>query len=237
MPKTSLVYSVSLVLHGALAIGVLGIHEKKRREIVAISVAEAKKKAPEPPKVEPIKQIEKQPEAPAKAKPRPAAAAPKIDAAPPPDVAPKPRSAALDALPNLGLSMGNDGSGGIGVPQGGPVAATPAPTVTAAAPKTLNAMPRPDDCTEALVKPKVKSTSQPSPTASAREAGIEGKVRVEVSVGPDGNVTGARLVAGLGYGLDEASLEAARRATFQPATRCGKPVAGTVVMAFRFQSQ
>jgi protein TonB len=58
-----------------------------------------------------------------------------------------------------------------------------------------------------------------------------------VSVAADGSVTQVRLLGGLGYGLDEASLEAARRATFQPATRCGKPVAGTLVMGFRFQAQ
>jgi protein TonB len=233
--KTSVVYGVSLLVHGALAGFVLGVREPKRREIVAISVAEAKKKPPEPAKVtESPKPIEQKAEAPRHAKAKVAPPAPKADA-PPPDAAPKARSAAIDALPNLGISMDN-GPGGVGVPQAAPVAAAPAgPSAAPPAPKVL--APRPDDCTEAVAKPKVKSTSQPAPTAAAREAGVEGRVRVEVSVGADGRVTGARLVAGLGYGLDEASLEAARRATFEPATRCGKPVAGTVVMAFRFQAQ
>jgi protein TonB len=59
-------------------------------------------------------------------------------------------------------------------------------------------------------------------------------VRVEVTVDDSGHVTGARLLAGLGYGLDEAALEAAKRAAFEPATRCGKPVSATFVIAMRF---
>ncbi len=52
MAKTSLVYGVSLVLHGAIALGVLGLGKEQHRETIAISVSEAKKKAPpEPTKV------------------------------------------------------------------------------------------------------------------------------------------------------------------------------------------
>jgi protein TonB len=236
MAKTSLVYAVSLVVHGGLAAVVAGVREPKRREVVAISVAEAKKKPPEPAKViEPPKPVETKPDSAPKARPRPSTPAPQPEN-PPPEAAPRARSAALDALPNLGLSMGN-GPGGIAVPQGGPIAAAPplAASAPPAAPKVLAA--RQDDCTEALVKPKPKSSAQPALTSAAREASVEGKVRVEVSVAADGSVTGVRLLGGLGYGLDEASLEAARRSTFQPATRCGKPVAATLVMGFRFQPQ
>jgi protein TonB len=84
------------------------------------------------------------------------------------------------------------------------------------------------------VKPRPKSIAQPAYTSSAREASVEGKVRVEVSVDEGGHVTGARLLAGLGYGLDEAALEAAKRAVFEPATRCGKPVSATFSIAMRF---
>lgn len=102
------------------------------------------------------------------------------------------------------------------------------------APKVLGPKPT-DECTEATVKPRRKLVSTPAFPAAAREAGVEGVVRVEVSVGVDGSVTSARVLAGLGHGLDEAALEAARRASFDPATRCGKPVAGTAVLPFRFK--
>lgn len=94
--------------------------------------------------------------------------------------------------------------------------------------------PAGDECADPLVKPRPKSIAQPACTSSAREANVEGKVRVEVSVDEGGHVTGARLLAGLGYGLDEAALEAARRASFEPATRCGKPVSATFSIAMRF---
>ena len=49
-----------------------------------------------------------------------------------------------------------------------------------------------------------------------------------------GRVRGARVLQGLGYGLDEAALASARRITFRPGTRCGKPVDATFVVAIRF---
>jgi protein TonB len=63
---------------------------------------------------------------------------------------------------------------------------------------------------------------------------VEGKVRVRVSIDENGSVTGVELVSGLGHGLDEAALGAARSARFEPATRCGKPVASSFVIAMRF---
>jgi protein TonB len=60
-------------------------------------------------------------------------------------------------------------------------------------------------------------------------------VRVEVTVDESGRVIAARVSSGLGYGLDELALAAAKACTFQPATRCGKPIVGTVVLPFRFE--
>lgn len=235
MAKVSVIYGVSLVVHGALAVGVASLRKEKARETIAISVSEAKKppKPPEPAKViEDPKPAEKAeaPKREAKAK-----VAPKNDApAPKNDTPAKASSPVLDALPDFGLSMGNGGPGGLAIPQ---AVAGPAPTATAtvekAAPKALAPKPA-DACEEPPVKPKPRGVTQPAYTTAAREANVEGKVRVEVSVAADGSVTNARVLAGLGYGLDEKALEAARRATFEPGTRCGKAVAATFVIAFRF---
>ncbi|APR83765.1 Ferric siderophore transport system, periplasmic binding protein TonB [Minicystis rosea] len=235
MARVSMIYGVSLVVHAGLAVGVASLRKTERRESIAISVSEGKKKekAPEPAKVvEDPKPTEAKTEAPRremKAKAAPKAEAPKNDAPA------KPSSPVLDALPDFGLSLGNGGPGGIAVPQ--PGAAAPAPSAVAAtekpAPKTLAPKPA-DACEEPPVKPKPRGVTQPAYTTAAREANVEGKVRVEVSVAADGSVTSARVLAGLGYGLDEKALEAARRATFEPGTRCGKAVAATFVIAFRF---
>lgn len=59
-------------------------------------------------------------------------------------------------------------------------------------------------------------------------------MRVEVSVDAQGVVTSARILSGLGHGLDEAALRAAQTAKFSPALRCGKPTAATFVIGMRF---
>jgi periplasmic protein TonB len=230
--KTSLVYGVSLFLHGMIAVGVIGLGKEKHTETIAISMSEAKKKEkpPEPAKMtEDPKPPEAKTEAPRQTKAK-LAAAPKAEA-PPPEAAAQARSPVLDALPELGLSMGNDGPGGIAVPQGGPIAAAPVTSAHAPPPPPKVLGPKPDgDCAEPLVKPKIKLQVQPRYTVE----GAKGAVRVEVSVSVDGSVTGAHLLAGLGSGADDASVEAARHFHFDPATRCGKPVAGTKVLKFTF---
>ncbi len=185
--------------------------------------------------IEDPKPPEPKTEAPKQAKAR-AVAAPKADA-PVPEAAAPTHTQAFEGLPDLGLAMGNGGPGGVAVPQGGPIAAAAPVTSAHASPAPTVLGPRPaDECTEPPVKPKRKLVSTPPYPAAAREAGVEGLVRVEVTVGVDGSVTGARILAGLGHGLDEAALEAARRASFEPAMRCGKPVVGTAVLPFRLQA-
>jgi protein TonB len=103
-------------------------------------------------------------------------------------------------------------------------------------PKVLAATPaeEAEECAEAAVKPKPLNIVQPAYTDEARAQQIEGKVRVEITVGPDGAVTNVRVLQGLGHGLDEAALDAARGSTFEPGTRCGKAVATTFTIGMRF---
>jgi periplasmic protein TonB len=65
-------------------------------------------------------------------------------------------------------------------------------------------------------------------------AGIEGKVRVQLTVDETGRVVDVKLLQGLGYGLDEAALAAARQAEFEPAVRCGKAARATFNISMRF---
>jgi protein TonB len=237
MASSSIVYGTSLLMHGAVAVAVLALREPTRRETIAISMSETRKKPPEPAKV-----VETPPPTELKAevpRARTRAAPPNRPEAPPPEATPQTAASKLfDALPDLGLALGNDGPGGLSVPQGrrGADAQVPSAPVRAPPPKVLAPKPS-DECSEPVVKPKLRSMSQPAPTTAAREAKVEGRVRIEVAVRADGAVTGVTLLAGLGYGLDEVSLEAARHASFEPATRCGKPVAASFVIALRFRSQ
>jgi hypothetical protein len=89
---------------------------------------------------------------------------------------------------------------------------------------------------------------QPTYTEAARSNDIRARVAVLVQVSARGVVQDATIrarwrvnasgeeqpTATLGYGLDEAALEAARRARFRPARDAGQPVPTETVITFRF---
>ena len=62
-------------------------------------------------------------------------------------------------------------------------------------------------------------------TWAARKAGIEGVVVLELEIDAEGRVRDPVVVKGLGYGLDEAAIEAAWQWRFKPAMEDGRPVA------------
>jgi periplasmic protein TonB len=227
----------SLVVHGVFAVGIGEIEIKKSRAATTIQIAEAKKpaKKPEPAKVDPPPS---KPEPPAREK---RAAAPKAAAAPPEPQAPVAAAPVADA-PDFGLSLtgGVDGTG-FAMPAGGSTR-PPAlkPTTSKAAPKHLAAAATPaavDPCEDPPAKPRPRSVPQPGYTDAARAAGVEGKVRVQLSVDESGRVISVKLLQGLGHGLDEAALAAARQAEFEPALRCGKPSSATFTISMRFSLQ
>ena len=58
----------------------------------------------------------------------------------------------------------------------------------------------------------------------AKRASIEGTVVLKILVDYTGKVTEAKLLKGLGFGLDEAALKAIRQFKFKPAVKGGEPV-------------
>lgn len=217
--------------HVGLVVWLDHIEAKVRTEETAIEMFEAKEA--EPPRPPPPAEVVPDPE-PVVARPKMAAAA---EEAPPPEAAAQPT---LDALPDFGLELGGvSGAGGFAVQQGtGPRTARPLPAVK----KELTAAsdnPPPklaDPCQEAPAKPKLLNLPQPVYTDAARAAGIEGKVRVSITVDPTGQVTEVKVLQSLGHGLDESALAAARSARFEAAVRCGKPASSTFTIAMRFSA-
>ncbi len=61
-------------------------------------------------------------------------------------------------------------------------------------------------------------------TQIAIRAGIEGKIYVLAFVNTKGIVTKARIIKGLGAGLDESALKAVKATRFKPGKQRGKPV-------------
>lgn len=234
MARPSGLLIVSLAAHGALALILGTIEVKKSRASTEISYAESQKKKlpPEPTKVDPTPP-EKQPQR-ALAR-RAAAPAPEPEAAPPPK-SDAPQS--FDAVPDFGVSLTGGVNGtGIALPMGGG-GAQRAPTVEKvirkAAPVAAAALPS-DGCDEPPAKPKAISVPQPGYTPDAQAAAVEGKVRIQITVDEAGQVVDVKLLAGLGHGLDEAALAAARSAKFEPAMHCGKATRATFNLSMRFK--
>jgi protein TonB len=224
--RSQLIYVVSFVLHagGGALLTSIRVERPPEPTVIEMRTVERPKPKPVPPPPEP-------PKAPDPAPPPPKAAPPKAAAPPPPPTAAP--AAAAASVPDFGLSLGGGGGpGGIAVPTGRPAAA--APPVRQAAKALAPPAPAEAACEEADSKATPINVPHPAYTDEARAAAVEGKVRVELTVDTAGKVASAKVLAGLGHGLDEAALAAVRNATFNPAKRCGKAVTSTFVISLRF---
>jgi protein TonB len=82
---------------------------------------------------------------------------------------------------------------------------------------------------------KLLTGGPPSYTQEAQAAGIEAVVPLEIVIDVTGAVVGARALAHVGYGLDEAALQSVRSYRFSPARRAGKALAVRMHWMMRFQ--
>jgi TonB family protein len=71
--------------------------------------------------------------------------------------------------------------------------------------------------------------------ASARRAGIEGRVYVQAVINADGSVREAKVVRGIGGGCDEEALQVVRNAKFEPAQVDGEAVASRRTVFIQFE--
>ncbi|NIA01641.1 MAG: TonB family protein, partial [Bacteroidia bacterium] len=125
-------------------------------------------------------------------------------------------------------------------PTTGSEMADASPDLPIAPPADESTATQPGDLVEqgpGVVGPQVQSFQPPAYSEVARRVGATGTVRVAVLVNENGQVLEARLIEGLRQkvGLDEQTLEAARRATFRPATKDGVPVTMWHELAVQFQ--
>lgn len=188
---------------------------------------------PEPPIPPPVDSPEEEVVAPLKSAATSAAPAPAS-----PVVAVEAAAPSLHSLQDLGLELSGT-SGGLAVAAGAGSAGTrQEPSTTR---RILGTVPQPAikreaPCKDAEVKPSLTHLPQPAYTEAARTAGISGKVRISITVGPSGQVERASVLKSLGHGLDESALTAARAATFKPALLCGKPSTSTFTISVRFST-
>jgi protein TonB len=236
---------VAILLHVALAVAATSVQEQKRkRRATTVAVVSEKKKAPKPedkPKPPPPP-----PPAP-KAAPK-AAPEPKAEAAPEPAAeAPKVASSEAAEPMSSGLNLSNDGPGmDMGGPAKDPNAGRKDPNAADAKPKAVKPVVKTDGgqggaqgeqaCTEEPTKPEVISKVEIEYTDQARADGVEGKLKLRLTIGSSGDVTSVEVLASVNASLDAAAVATARQWRFKPAMRCGKPFAGgTFVIARTFE--
>jgi len=85
------------------------------------------------------------------------------------------------------------------------------------------------DPAEILFKPT------PAYTEEARRMGIQGEVLLEAVLEASGGIRVMRVVRGLGHGLDESAVQAAKQIRFKPAVQNGRPTDSTVILHIVFQ--
>lgn len=95
----------------------------------------------------------------------------------------------------------------------------------------IDAASRPDG----LVMPRVRREVRPRYTSETLARRVEGVVRLQGVVMPDGTIRSVRVVEPLDQGLDAESVATVRRWTFHPATLHGKPVAVSVTFELSFR--
>lgn len=141
------------------------------------------------------------------------------------------------ASAGFGNGVAEPGSGDRGGVHGGSVKASGfgdmTPTTSEPARSAAKAAaPAPMTPVEILEKPK------PAYTAEARQMKIEGEVLLKVMFRSSGEVEVLGVERGLGHGLDESAMNAARKIRFKPAQRQGQPVdySATVHIVFELAS-
>lgn len=83
---------------------------------------------------------------------------------------------------------------------------------------------QPYKLTGAIVRPVLLSRVEPVYPESARRARLGGTVILETVIDESGRVTNVKVVKGLGFGLQQAAIDAVSRWHFKPATMNGRAV-------------
>ncbi|MGA2639487.1 MAG: energy transducer TonB [Spirochaetia bacterium] len=145
------------------------------------------------------------------------------------------QSAASFPAPSMTGSGASTASEGDGADSVAPAASSAAPAEGAV---EAAAYGSPAAASTGLIPPRPRAEILPTYPRTARRSGLEGVVKVAAMVDASGTVTSADVLATSGHAsLDQAALEAVRRALFSPALQGGKPVPCRIVIPIRFRLQ
>jgi len=87
---------------------------------------------------------------------------------------------------------------------------------------------------DGITAPVLLEAATPGYTEEAKKKKIEGEVIVIVVVNENGDVTQPKIKTGLGYGLDESAIEAAKVFKYKPGTKDDVPVQVRLELSFNF---
>ena len=87
----------------------------------------------------------------------------------------------------------------------------------------------------AVTVAQILEKPRPAYTEEARRLRIEGEVQLEILFGASGEISILRVVRGLGHGLDENAVQAARTIRYLPARKDGRAVDSTATVHIIFQ--
>jgi protein TonB len=162
-----------------------------------------------------------------------------IPLAPAPSTPPR-RAAPSPPVYGFAMESPTDASSAIAAPRGGTGLGAPGATAGAARAGAPAAQGEPGGSGELAIKtmPEVDTEACGRSIAyppDAERAGIEGKVRLRVALDARGRVSSARVLRGLGHGLDEAAVEAlTHRCRFTPAIATDGRAVAFVIESYSF---
>lgn len=243
----------SLAAHG-VAYGFLRVIKKpKVRQRTSEDIV--RRRSPEPPMAHKVKVVQ------TKEAPKPMVAQPEprrirrrivrrvpLSAMTPPMASPKIEPMLVDFTmsagvnPELTAGQGENGfqqgTTGLGDPTVPPMRAPPRARPRPPLPPPPMPRPRRPRPVRVYVKtmPRVVQVPRVPYPRVARREGVEGTVKLEVTVGKDGRVLRVKVLSGVGYGLDQAAVRALQRARFKPAMGSnGKPMVYTIRYRYTFR--
>lgn len=246
-PHLWLPLATSLALHAGALLLSTGLPERAQKERTRVELEVVTPKPPPPPPPPPPPEPEPPkppPEAPRKVvRPK---EAPKPEASPPPSPEPPPET----PPPVFAVDMESTVSGGEGplvraVQGGGNLFANPAvpgptgPKQTVRTPPASGAGDTPGARGGVITQPSFATSDDalrpPYPDEAKRQE-VEGTVTLRVCLDAEGKVTKVTVLKGVGFGLDEAAADHARRRwRFEPAKRDGVPIPYCITPPVRFE--
>lgn len=87
---------------------------------------------------------------------------------------------------------------------------------------------------DGVTAPKLLEAANPGYTDEAKKKKIEGEVVLTIIVDEKGDVTQPKVKKGLGFGLDESAIEAAKMFKYKPAEKDGVAIKVKMEISFTF---